>query len=53
MEAEKYISIIKAKLDATKAEILQKLTEEYNNVLKNKEKELQEIKRKALKEISK
>ncbi len=53
MEAEKYISLIKAKLDATRTEILQKLNEEYNNVLKNKEKELEEIKRKALKELSK
>lgn len=53
MQAEKYIDTIKIKLDQKKAEILEQLTNEYNNIMKNKEKELEDIKRKALKDLSK
>lgn len=53
MEAEKYISMIRSALDQKKAEALKTLEKEYEKILENKKNELENIKRKALKELSK
>ncbi|WP_148692103.1 hypothetical protein [Acidianus manzaensis] len=53
MEAEKYIKMIKTVLDKQKADALEALDKEYQKILENKKNELDNIKRKALKELSK
>jgi ATP synthase epsilon subunit. len=52
-EVEKYLNNIKSVLDQKKKESFLQLQKKFDELIQNKEKQLEEVKRKALKEVSK
>ncbi|MUM64107.1 hypothetical protein D1867_02340 [Acidianus infernus] len=52
-EVEKYLNNIKSVLDQKKKESYLQLQKKFDELIQNKEKQLEEVKRKALKEVSK
>ncbi|EZQ07001.1 MULTISPECIES: ATPase [Acidianus] len=50
-EYEKFVKLLKSVLDDRLKDGKKRLNDEFNTILKNKEKDLEDIKRKALKEI--
>lgn len=52
-EVEKYLNNIKSVLDQKRKESFLQLQKKFDELIQNKEKQLEEVKRKALKEVSK
>ena len=52
-EVEKYLNNVKMILDQKKKESYLQLQKKFDELIQNKEKQLEDIKRKALKEVSK
>ncbi|MEM3863211.1 MAG: hypothetical protein QW699_01805 [Metallosphaera sp.] len=53
MDANPFISILKKKLDDKTSEIQDRLSKEYSLILDLKRKSIEEVRRKALKELPK
>lgn len=52
-EVDKYINILKTKLDQKKSEIISKIDAEYNKVLSQRLEGLEKLKENILKEVQK
>lgn len=52
MELDKYLQMLKSFLEEKKEEVIKNLNTEYERLLKNRLNELEEVKRKVLKELS-
>jgi len=52
-EADKYVNILKTRLDQKKSEILSKINVEYEKTLKQRLEELEKLKENILKEVQK
>ncbi|WP_338600622.1 ATPase [Sulfolobus tengchongensis] len=52
MEQDKYLQILRNSLEEKKSEILKNLNAEYERLLKSRLSQLDEVKRKVLKELS-
>ena len=52
-EVDKYINILKSRLDQKKSEILSKINAEYEKTLKQRLEELEKLKENILKEVQK
>ncbi|AAK40882.1 ATPase [Saccharolobus solfataricus] len=52
MDQDKYLQILRNSLEEKKSEILKNINMEYEKLLKNRLSQLDEVKRKVLKELS-
>ncbi|QGA54679.1 ATPase [Sulfolobus sp. E5-1-F] len=52
MDQDKYLQILRSSLEEKKNEILKNINTEYEKLLKNRLSQLDEVKRKVLKELS-
>jgi hypothetical protein len=52
VELDKYLQMLKSSLKEKKDEVIKSLNTEYERLLKNRLNELEEVKRKILKELS-
>jgi vacuolar-type H+-ATPase subunit E/Vma4 len=52
VDQDKYLQILRSSLEEKKSEILKNVNAEYEKLLKNRLNQLDEVKRKVLKELS-